>query len=163
MCGGGDRYLTQKRLTALPRVRDSCRMREPHHVAIVGAGFSGAALTAHLLAHRSAHLHVTLLEANGRFGRGVAYGTHCAEHLLNTRADRMSLLAEDPEHFVRWCRGRGLAIGHADFAPRRIYGDYVEQTLRTLTEGARSALCDALARARCRDRTGNAWIRVDVG
>ena len=102
-------------------------MREQQRVAIVGAGFSGAALAAQLLAHECDHVHVTLIEASGRFGRGVAYGTHCAEHLLNTRADRMSLLAEDPEHFVRWCRGRGLAIGHADFAPRRIYGDYVER------------------------------------
>ena len=111
-------------------------MREEQRVAIVGAGFSGAALAAHLLAHESDHVHVTLIEASGRFGRGAAYGTQCAEHLLNTRADRMSLLAEDPEHFVRWCRSRGLAIGHADFAPRRIYGDYVEHTLRALTEGA---------------------------
>ena len=143
----GDRYLTQKRLTGLPRVRNSCGMREQQRVAIVGAGFSGAALAAHLLARESDQVHVTLIEASGRFGRGVAYGTHCAEHLLNTRADRMSLLAEDPEHFVRWCRGRGLAIGHADFAPRRIYGDYVEHTLRTLTAGAR-ARCATLLHAR---------------
>ena len=119
-------------------------MRDQQHVAIVGAGFSGAALAAHLLAHEREHLHVTLIEANERFGRGVAYGTHCAEHLLNTRADRMSLLAEDPEHFVRWCRGRGLAIGHGDFAERRIYGDYVEHTLRALASGREAPLARLL-------------------
>ena len=119
-------------------------MRDQQHVAIVGAGFSGAALAAHLLAHEREHLHVTLIEANERFGRGVAYGTHCAEHLLNTRADRMSLLAEDPDHFVRWCRGRGLAIGHGDFAERRVYGDYVEHTLRALTSSQQAPLARLL-------------------
>jgi uncharacterized NAD(P)/FAD-binding protein YdhS len=122
-------------------------MVDRQHVAIVGGAFSGAALAVQLLARGSRDLRIALIEAGERFGRGAAYGTDCPEHLLNTRADRMSLLADEPEHFVRWCRGRGMGVRHSDFVQRRVYGDYVEQTLMTAATEAAPVLT-ALPRTR---------------
>ncbi len=98
-------------------------------VAVVGGGVAGAA-TAIALARTAAAPDVVLLDRSGTFARGVAYGTDSETHLLNVTAGRMSLFADDPEHFLRWARGR-LATGVAAdaFLPRKLYGDYVAETL----------------------------------
>ncbi|HEY3519177.1 MAG TPA: FAD/NAD(P)-binding protein [Gammaproteobacteria bacterium] len=54
----------------------------------------------------------------------MAYGTADPAHLLNTRAERMSLLGSDPTHFVRWNRARGRDTAPTDFVARSVYGDY---------------------------------------
>jgi uncharacterized NAD(P)/FAD-binding protein YdhS len=102
-------------------------MRTRQRIAIIGGGFSGVALATALL-RRDAELDVALFESTGNVGRGLAYGTDCAAHLLNTRASQMSLHGGDDEHFVRWCRARGAGTHGDEFLPRRSYGDYVEQT-----------------------------------
>src|SRR5262245_55028782 len=110
-------------------------MRRRRHVAIVGGGFSGVALAAELL-RSGGGLRATLLESGPRLGRGIAYGTVDPAHLLNTRAERMSLFGDDPTHFVRWNRARLRNVAPADFVARSVYGDYLEDTLRTLATGA---------------------------
>lgn len=107
-------------------------MRDLDHVVIIGGGFSGVAFAAELL-RRRARLDVTIVESGDRLGRGVAYGTPVASHLLNTRANQMSLLADDSEHFVRWSRRRGFAAHGPEFLPRRQYGDYLEESRRDLS------------------------------
>lgn len=96
-------------------------------VAIVGAGLSGSLLAA-LLAARGRDC--VLIERSGVFGLGLAYSTTNDSHRLNVRSGRMSAIAEDPAHFVR----RLEATGHWDadpnaFAPRRVYGLYVQELL----------------------------------
>jgi uncharacterized NAD(P)/FAD-binding protein YdhS len=110
------------------------------HVVVVGGGFTGAALVVHLLRQpaRTAP-RVTLLEQAPRVGRGVAYGTDAAEHLLNVPAARMSLLPEDPDHFLRWAAARRPAVGPYSFLPRALYGQYVADTLRRTAEPAQRA------------------------
>lgn len=93
---------------------------------MVGAGFCGALLAIHAA---RAGLAVTLIERGDRFGPGLAYGAAGPLHLLNTPAGRMSAFAEDPEHFVRWARGRGLAASGGSFLPRSLYGAYLEGLL----------------------------------
>jgi uncharacterized NAD(P)/FAD-binding protein YdhS len=90
------------------------------HVAIIGAGFSGTLLAINLLRHDGPR--ATLIERAPQAGRGVAYSTAHAEHLLNVRAGNMSALPDEPDHFTRWLAGRGLESG---FAPRAVYGDYL--------------------------------------
>jgi uncharacterized NAD(P)/FAD-binding protein YdhS len=100
------------------------------HVAIIGGGFSGVCLAAELLGSHSPSLSVTLIERDVPIGRGVAYSTRCAGHLLNVPAQNMSALAGDASHFVSWAQFHyDSAIGPGDFLPRRIYGRYVESVL----------------------------------
>ena len=64
-------------------------------VAIVGGGASGTLLAAQLL--RAGGTRVVLIERGARLGRGVAYGTRFAGHLLNVPAASMSGLPDDPD------------------------------------------------------------------
>ena len=73
-------------------------------VAIVGGGASGTLLAAQLL--RAGGTRVVLIERGARLGRGVAYGTRFAGHLLNVPAASMSGLPDDPDHFLRFLRER---------------------------------------------------------
>ena len=59
-------------------------------VAIIGGGFSGAILAAHLLRDSDPSFSVTVVEKTSSVGRGLAYGTECASLLLNVRARNMS-------------------------------------------------------------------------
>ncbi len=93
-----------------------------HHVAIVGGGFSGALLAVNLL--RLGAPRVTLIERSGEFGRGLAYSTGEASHLLNVPASNMSALHDQPDHFANWLAREGL-YAQAGFASRRDYGRYI--------------------------------------
>ena len=96
-------------------------------VAIVGGGFSGAMLAARLA---EAGITSTLINRTPDFGLGVAYSTPFEGHLLNVRSSRMSALADQPDHFVRWLEASAPAYADPDgFAPRLIFGRYVQARL----------------------------------
>lgn len=97
-------------------------------MAIVGGGFSGALVASHLARAAGTRVSVRLFESTDEeIGRGAAYGTPHAQHLLNTRAAAMSAYPGDPEHFLRWL-GPGTP-GDA-FVSRRCYGDYLAEIAR---------------------------------
>lgn len=99
-------------------------------IVIIGGGFSGAMAAARLAERGVAS---TLIDAGGDFGLGVAYSTPFDGHLLNVRANRMSAVEGRPDDFVDWL-GRNHP-DHADpegFAPRRLYGLYVQDRLRAI-------------------------------
>ncbi|MDR3638562.1 MAG: FAD/NAD(P)-binding protein [Isosphaeraceae bacterium] len=99
-------------------------------IAIVGGGFSGALVAAQLAAlAETAPLRIALFEKGDRFARGLAYGTRCDHHLLNVPAGLMSALPDEPSHFLDWLRARDPDAQHGTFAPRRVYGDYLEDLL----------------------------------
>jgi uncharacterized NAD(P)/FAD-binding protein YdhS len=110
-------------------------MKSPHHIAIIGGGFSGTMTAVHLARLCEVPLRVTLINHGYPQGRGVAYSTRGPEHLLNVAARNMSALPEHPNHFVEWLRTRTEYADMPDaelretFIPRRVYGDY----LRSLT------------------------------
>ncbi len=104
-------------------------------VAIVGGGFSGTMAAVNLA--RLSNLPVEILLINHRhpLGRGVAYGTKRAEHVLNVAARNMSAVPDHPGHFLDWLRTR---IEYSElpepqlretFVPRRIFGDYLRSLL----------------------------------
>jgi uncharacterized NAD(P)/FAD-binding protein YdhS len=95
------------------------------HVAIVGGGFSGTLLAVNLLRHDGPR--ATLIERRAHTARGVAYAAAHPDHLLNVRAENMSALPDDPDHFVRWLAAHRPGVG--GFVPRLVYGDYLDALL----------------------------------
>ena len=98
-------------------------------VAIIGGGFTGTTLAAQLL-RADPTISVVVVERFSLPGRGVAYGTQYGLHLLNVPAKDMSAFPDDPEHFLRWVRSNyDAGTEPGDFAPRRIYGQYIASLL----------------------------------
>ncbi len=101
-------------------------------VAIVGGGAGGALTAVHLLRAAEARgiaPRVVLIDRYGRHGLGQAYSTSDARHLLNTCVAKMSALADDPGHLLRWAREQGLGAEAHDFLPRGVYGRYLRDVL----------------------------------
>ncbi|WP_341526050.1 FAD/NAD(P)-binding protein [Nostoc sp. UHCC 0302] len=103
----------------------------PVTIAIIGGGFSGSLVAANLLRNATMPLSIKLIERSPQVGRGVAYGTQVDGHLLNVPAGKMSAFPDEPNHFLTWLHRNGyLEVTAASFVPRRIYGDYVQATLK---------------------------------
>ena len=106
-------------------------------IAIVGGGFSGAMVAVQLARQAGPKPpRVVLFEKTDRLARGLAYGTHCDQHLLNVPAGLMSALPDEPTHFLDWLRARDPSAQHGTFAPRRVYGDYLEELLTTTAKAS---------------------------
>jgi uncharacterized NAD(P)/FAD-binding protein YdhS len=108
--------------------------RPPTRIAIIGGGASGVIAAANIARATRGEADIVLIERRGEIGRGVAYSTRQADHLLNVRAANMSAFADDPDHFFRWLDARGSGFGvdaptRACFAPRMVYGDYIRDLL----------------------------------
>lgn len=107
-------------------------------VVVIGGGYSGALTAAHLA---SRGIETTVIEP-GVLGRGVAYAATPYPLLLNTPASAMSALPSAPQHFESWLERR-VAAGATRppatpagvFAPRAMYGDYLEDTVAELARG----------------------------
>lgn len=99
-------------------------------IAIIGAGFSGAALACRLLASAPRFpLDLLLINRSGEMARGLAYGTASPHHLLNVPAAQMTLDADDPDGFVRFARRRETAMTRASFVSRQRFGEYLSWSL----------------------------------
>jgi len=95
--------------------------------AIIAGGGASGVLLATRVVRKSPHARVVVMEPREHLGRGMAYSTQHREHLLNVPAGRMSAFAEDREHFVRFLQARyGDDYDGSSFAPRPLYGDYLE-------------------------------------
>jgi uncharacterized NAD(P)/FAD-binding protein YdhS len=97
-------------------------------VAILGAGFSGAATAMHLL-RADVALDVVLVDRRGAFAKGLAYGTDAREHVLNVPAVRMSAFPDAPDDLLQWMASQHLRADPDAFLPRRDYGRYLTQRL----------------------------------
>jgi uncharacterized NAD(P)/FAD-binding protein YdhS len=110
-------------------------------VAIVGGGAAGALVAIHLLReHReNVGLVIDLIDRDGSFGAGIAYGTEDPLHLLNVPAVRMGGIAGRPEHFHEWLAERGEAVAEEAFLPRGLYATYLRDLLARGERTARDA------------------------
>ncbi|MCY7338729.1 MAG: FAD/NAD(P)-binding protein [Sphingomonas bacterium] len=127
--------------------------RPVRDVVIVGAGFSGTMAAAELTRRG---LSATIVEGGGRIGRGTAYSTTEAAHLLNVPAAKMSAWRDAPGDFV--------AAGHAPdaFAERRQFGAYLGRILDQAV--AAGAVDIAPNRALSARREGEGWaVTLDDG
>lgn len=105
------------------------------HVIIIGGGASGVLLAMQLLSRRDSNFFVSIIEARPRVGLGLAYSTEDDDHLLNTRAQHMSALADQPGHFLAWLARNGLFADPDAFVSRSIYGRYLAELLAPWQEG----------------------------
>jgi uncharacterized NAD(P)/FAD-binding protein YdhS/glyoxylase-like metal-dependent hydrolase (beta-lactamase superfamily II) len=109
----------------------------PITTAIIGAGFSGTMVAAHLLKTAHRPLRIKLVESSHEIGKGVAYSTTSDQHLLNVSAGKMSAYPGDPGHLLRWLHYNRQALAHllpaeinaSSFIPRQIYGLYLQSIL----------------------------------
>jgi uncharacterized NAD(P)/FAD-binding protein YdhS len=110
---------------------------EGRRIIVIGAGFSGALVTLHLLWRCGRNDRIYLVERAPRFGLGLAYSTGNPRHLLNVRIDNMSAFADEPDHFARWFAAlpedERLATGERSsvgtFVRRQVYGAYIQHLL----------------------------------
>ena len=106
-------------------------------IAVIGAGFSGALVTLHLLWRCGRNDRIYLVERAPRLGLGLAYSTGNPRHLLNVRIDNMSAFADEPDHFARWFAAlpedERLTAGERSpagtFVRRQVYGAYIQHLL----------------------------------
>ncbi|WP_428426435.1 FAD/NAD(P)-binding protein [Pararhizobium sp.] len=110
-------------------------------VAIVGGGVSGAATAFHLaLSNQTPAPAIIVFEPRAYLGKGLAYDTTEPAHRINVPAARMSLLTEEPDHFLRWIATHSATAGDDDalrpdgalFPRRSVFGDYVNAMLQPL-------------------------------
>jgi uncharacterized NAD(P)/FAD-binding protein YdhS len=108
-------------------------------VAIVGGGFSGTVLAANLLRHPPlGPTDVVLIERGPAVGRGVAYAASEFPYLLNVPAERLSADSRDPLQFLRYAQRRLPNLDGAEFLPRALYGDYLQDLLLQEERAARN-------------------------
>ena len=93
-------------------------------VAIIGAGFSGT-MAAVQLARRG--IDVMLVGRGTQAGKGVAYSTEDAAHLLNIPVAKMSAWPDRPDDFVDAIAEEGF--GPDDYVPRMLFGRYLRRIL----------------------------------
>jgi len=103
-------------------------------VAVVGGGASGTLTAIHLMASRSHALQVTVHDASGEPGKGLAYGTTDRRHLLNVRSRHMSAFPDIPSDLVEWAKRTGRQPDAQAFLPRRDYAVYLRETLDRLRD-----------------------------
>src|SRR5689334_19080474 len=126
-------------------------------VAIVGGGASGTILAAQL-ARRG--IESVLIDGSGRAGVGVAYSTTEPVHLLNVRAEGMSAIAGDNDHFVRRFEAEGG--DRRGFAERRLFGRYLREILGDAVDEGQTRVEQSTAVAARRE--GDAWqVELDNG
>ncbi|MFK3777562.1 FAD/NAD(P)-binding protein [Agrobacterium sp. NPDC089420] len=134
-------------------------------VAIIGGGFSGAALAVHL--HRAVErleaVQVIVFEPRATLGAGLAYSTPEPANRINVPAGRMTLYPDDPDSFVRYLdRTNALADDAAAVLPdgqaypqRSVFGAYVAAEIAPLLEAG--GLEHRRSTVQHVGRRGNGW------
>jgi uncharacterized NAD(P)/FAD-binding protein YdhS len=111
-----------------------CETSRAPKIAIVGGGFSGTLVLAHLI-ETGAPFEVELFEARPACGPGIAYGTCEAPHLLNVQAGRMG--AFEAEDFHRWLQWEKNGVNADAYVPRALYGRYLKDVMAQALNEAR--------------------------
>jgi len=108
-------------------------MKRPFAVAIVGMGPTGACVLYGLLARLHERppeqvVEITLIDPADQFGYGYAFQS---DRRLNMRAASMSITPASSADFSQWIKAANSAIeqDQAEFPPRRVFGDYLADSV----------------------------------
>jgi uncharacterized NAD(P)/FAD-binding protein YdhS len=134
-------------------------------IAVIGGGFTGAAVATHLALRTSRRIEVDVIEPRGMLGGGVAYSSLDPAHRTNVAATRMSLFSDDDGHFTRWLRDVGALRDDPDaelldgrIYPRRsVFGRYVRETLDNAAASGRARIAHVRDRAVEVSRGPSGW------
>jgi uncharacterized NAD(P)/FAD-binding protein YdhS len=113
-------------------------MNTEYDLAIVGGGAAGLILLANVFEKATKPYSVVMINAGYPTGRGIAYSTNNANHLLNVRVSRMSAFTHDANHFAKWILSKPeYSDYHNDnlaelFVPRKMYGEYLDDLLKSI-------------------------------
>ena len=133
------------------------------NVAIIGGGFTGAAVALHV-ARLAPQASIVVFEPRAALGRGLAYDDADPSHRINVPAAKMSLIPGDEAHFARWVAEHGAVngdpdsdAGHGQVYPRRVvFGRYVSEHIAPLLASGR--IRHVRERVTAVTREGDAWI-----
>ncbi len=119
----------------------------PWTVAIIGGGFTGAAVAAHLFegAFPVSDVKVVVAEPRDQIGRGLAYGATDPAHRVNVPAGKMTLFPDQPDDFSAYLNGPAnkdddagmIAADGLAYPKRSVFGDYVHARLQPLLDEGR--------------------------
>lgn len=112
-------------------------------IAIIGMGFSGAALARKLAQTLPRSASLALIDPAREWGRGRSYSDPSGLLRLNVPAARMSVDVDAPDDFAMWLareRGGSLDAARPRFAARADYGRYVGERLRHALDTAPSRI-----------------------
>lgn len=140
-------------------------------VAIIGGGFTGAAVAANLARNTTGQaVDIIVFEPRGRLGAGLAYDTSDPAHRINVPAARMSLIPDEPDDFLHWLAAEGEPRDDQDaltedgnLYPRRaVFGRYVGDFIAPFLRSGQVQHCHE--RVAQIVRTGEQWrIAADGG
>ncbi|MGV1947433.1 MULTISPECIES: FAD/NAD(P)-binding protein [unclassified Agrobacterium] len=115
-------------------------------VAVVGGGFTGAAMAMHLVAGIGypTDTSVVVIEPRSELGRGLAYSATDPAHRVNVPAARMTLFPDIPDDFERYVGGiptrdDAELIGHdgLPYPKRSVFGEYVSARIQPFLDDGR--------------------------
>lgn len=114
-------------------------------VAIIGGGFTGAAVAYHLTKLAETPVRILVFEPRPDIGPGLAYSTADPTHRINVPTARMTLVPEDEGHFMRWLAATREARGDCSatladgrcFPARHMFGRYIRENLEPLLQDGR--------------------------
>lgn len=138
-------------------------------IAVVGGGASAVCVIDALARLPQLSGSLTVFEPAPHLWRGRAYQPDAEVVLINSAAEDMSVRHGDEGHFERWLADWYGRAGEPvqDFAPRAVYGDYLEQTVeedlaRLRDRGWRTAVVRQGVTGASRVG-GRVVLRTDVG
>jgi len=139
-------------------------------VAIIGGGAAGTLAAIGMLRAATTALRLVVIEPHLPLGRGVAYATGHAEHLLNVPAGKMSGFPDCPDDFLDYLVEQRAfpqmerdALARA-FVPRLHYAGYLRQRLQEAIDASPAQLEIRAARVVALDRqAGGIVLQLDTG
>ncbi len=111
-------------------------------IAIVGFGFCGR-LALHHLIKKSAQQKIIIFDKLGAKALGPAFSSFSPHYILNVPAKNMSAFPDRPQDFCQFLEKEypqvWQEIGEKGFAPRRIYGEYLQKITSEALADARNS------------------------
>lgn len=98
--------------------------------AIIGFGFCGRLAFYHLTKKSAQNTKVIIFDKSAVSGLGPAFSSFSPHYILNVPAEKMSAFSDKPQDFCQFLEKKHpqiwQEIGAKGFAPRKIYGEYLD-------------------------------------